>query len=59
LAGRDAVKAFSRALIMVFLVAVADEGIQYFNEGRSGLVEDVVLDVSGSLFVLFVDSGNF
>jgi len=44
---------------MVFLVAVADEGIQYFNEGRSGLVEDVVLDVSGSLFVLFVDSGNF
>ena len=38
---------------MVFLVAVADEGIQYFNEGRSGLVEDVVLDVSGSIFVLF------
>ncbi len=42
----------ARALVMVFLVAVADEGIQYFNEGRSGLVEDVVLDVSGSLFVL-------
>ena len=48
----NAVKAFSRALIVVILVASADEGIQYLHEDRAGLVEDVVLNISGSVFAL-------
>ena len=47
-----AVKAFSRALMIVILMASADEGIQYLHEDRSGLVEDVVLNIFGSVFVL-------
>ena len=52
LSGSNPVRAFSRALLMVILVASADEYIQYLNDGRSGLVEDVVLDAWGSVFVL-------
>ena len=48
----NAVMAFGRALIIVVLVASADEGIQYLHEDRTGLVEDVVLNISGSVFAL-------
>lgn len=53
LAGAGAVKAFSRTLLLVILVAATDEGIQHFNENRSGSLADVMLDISGSVFVLF------
>ena len=52
LAGRGAAGAFGRALLLVFAVAAADEFIQHLHEGRTGLVEDVVLDLSGSVFAL-------
>lgn len=52
LAGRRAAGAFGRALLLVVAVAAADEFIQHLHEGRSGLVEDVVLDLGGSVFPL-------
>jgi len=51
--GINAVKAFSRAILILCLVAIADEFIQFFNEDRSGLVEDVVLNIFSGVFVLF------
>ena len=52
LAGAGAVNAFSKTLLIVFLVAATDEGIQYLNDGRTGLLEDVVLDIFASVFAL-------
>ena len=48
----NAVLAFGRALIIVVLVGSADEGIQYLHKDRTGMVEDVVLNISGSVFAL-------
>ena len=52
LMGENAIKAFSKALIIVILVASVDEAIQYLHDNRAGLVEDVVLNISGSIFAL-------
>ncbi|RQD76068.1 MAG: VanZ family protein [Candidatus Syntrophonatronum acetioxidans] len=49
---RDPLRAFTRALIMLVVIAILDEGIQYFHEDRSGMIEDVILDLWGSIFVL-------
>ncbi|MBQ2212362.1 MAG: VanZ family protein [Ruminococcus sp.] len=42
--------------ILFFLLAVpvTDETIQYFSEGRTPLVRDVLLDFSGGLFGLLI-----
>lgn len=42
-----------KILFFILAVPVADEFLQYFSEGRSSQVRDVLLDFSGGLFGFF------
>ena len=44
----------SLILLVCILVAINDEFLQSFIEGRSSQVKDVLIDFSGSLFQLFI-----
>ena len=47
-------KAAAAALITCLLYAISDEIHQLFIPGRAGMVIDVILDFSGSIFALFM-----
>lgn len=48
----DLTRAFLLGLFFVGIVGSVDELLQHFNPGRSGMVLDVFLDMSGSLISL-------
>lgn len=51
--GRLMNKAF-KILSISFLVAIADESIQYFLTDRTGSIRDIVIDFAGACFGLFL-----
>ena len=43
-----------KILFFILAVPVADESLQYFSDGRSSQVRDVLIDFSGGLFGFFL-----
>ncbi|WP_156204238.1 VanZ family protein [Candidatus Syntrophocurvum alkaliphilum] len=52
--GVNGLRSWIIAGLLVLAVAVADETHQYFTDGRTGCIEDVIIDVVGYIILAFI-----